>query len=594
MVKRHRDLTGELMNTRKTLLAASLLALVPPYATVQAAAAAAENMMDAPRALSVQENTSLLARLASNRSAKGLDARHNFVLASQHPGVVGTVISRADHTFKGVRVFGSESVVVSDTAGSIVSEEVADRRSALNRFDLDVTPTISAKAAIAAAGSTVPTLRASVAIAPAQAELIVYPVMKTVRTPEAANKAEADLNAVDLVDVVDSYQLAYLVKTRIADGATPRYHDTIVSAKTGAILKQWSMVQTVAGTGKSQYNGTVPLNTQLSGSTYRMVDTTRGVGGTYGAMAITNANHGTSAGAVYTNTTNTWGDGQQYINGGSTTNANGQTAAVNAMWGLRNTYDTLKNVLGWQSLDGRNTATYIAAHVNTAYDNAYYSDTCRCMFIGDGSSFKSLGAIDVIGHEMGHGVTAATSNLTYSGESGGLNESASDINGEAVEAYARAGGTGTVIPATGNDWVTGLEISRTGTPLRYLYKPSKDGSSPDAWSSTLRNLDVHYSSGPNNRMFYFLAKGSNATTTSDYYSRYLVQSPRAMTGIGTDRAFRIFFRALTTKFTSSTNYADARTKMIASATELYGAGSREVKAVTRAYAAINVGADIAE
>jgi Zn-dependent metalloprotease len=65
-------------------------------------------------------------------------------------------------------------------------------------------------------------------------------------------------------------------------------------------------------------------------------------------------------------------------------------------------------VLGWQSLDGNNTATYIAAHVNTAYDNAYYySDTCKCMFIGDGSSFfNSLGSIDVIGHEMGHGVTA--------------------------------------------------------------------------------------------------------------------------------------------------------------------------------------------
>jgi len=583
------------MNTRKTLLAATLFAL-PAVFTVSSAlaAAAGDTMMDAPRALSVQENASLLARLASDRSAHGLDARHNFVLAAQHPGVVGTVISRADHTFKGVRIFGSESVVVSDTAGAILTEEVADRRSALNRLDLDVTPSVSAKAAIAAATRTVPTLFSPAAVAPAQAELIVYPVMKTVRTPEAAGKAEADLNAVDLVDVVDGYQLAYLVKTRIADGATPRYHDTIVSATSGVIIKQWSMLQTVAGTGKSQYNGTVPLNTQLSGTTYRMVDTTRGTGGTYGAMAITNANHGTSAGAVYTNTTNNWGDGLQYVNGGSTTNANGQTAAVNAMWGLKNTYDTLKNVLGWQSLDGRNTATYIAAHVNTAYDNAYYSDTCRCMFIGDGSSFKSLGAIDVIGHEMGHGVTAATSNLTYSGESGGLNESASDINGEAVEAYARAGGTGTVIPASGNDWVTGLEISKTGTPLRYLYKPSKDGRSPDAWSSTVRNLDVHYSSGPNNRMFYFLAKGSNATTTSDYYSRYLVQTPRAMTGIGTDHAYRIWFRALTTKFTSSTNYADARTKMIASATELYGAGSREVKAVTRAYAAINVGTDIAE
>ena len=74
------------------------------------------------------------------------------------------------------------------------------------------------------------------------------------------------------------------------------------------------------------------------------------------------------------------------------------------------------------------------------------------MFIGDGSFFTSLGAIDVIGHEMGHGVTAATSNLTYSGESGGLNESSSDISGEVVEAYARAGGTGATIPNTGNDW----------------------------------------------------------------------------------------------------------------------------------------------
>ena len=190
------------------------------------------------------------------------------------------------------------------------------------------------------------------------------------------------------------------------------------------------------------------------------------------------------------------------------------------MWGLMNTYDMLKNALGWQSLDGNNTATYIAAHVNTAYDNAYYDDVCKCMYIGDGgSSFNSLGSIDVIGHEMGHGVTAATSNLTYSGESGGLNESSSDISGEMVEAYARAGGTGTVIPNTGNDWMMGKEIAKNGQPLRWMYKPSKDGGSPNAWSSTIGNLDVHYSSGPNNRMFYFLSQGSNshapaATTTA--------------------------------------------------------------------------------
>jgi Zn-dependent metalloprotease len=216
------------------------------------------------------------------------------------------------------------------------------------------------------------------------------------------------------------------------------------------------------------------------------------------------------------------------------------------------------------------------------------------MFIGDGSSFTSLGAIDVVGHEMGHGVTAATSDLIYTGESGGLNESSSDINGEIVEAYARAGGAGESIPNSGNDWVLGKEISRTGTPLRWMYRPSKDGSSPDAWSSSLKRLDVHYSSGPNNRMFYFLAQGSSADKDGDYYSKYLVKTPAAMTGIGTDKAYRIWFKANTTKFTSSTSYADARVKMIESAKELYGDKSKEVIAVQRAYAAINVGADTDE
>jgi Zn-dependent metalloprotease len=381
----------------------------------------------------------------------------------------------------------------------------------------------------------------------------------------------------------------------IVGGTHPYYHDTVISATDGHVIKQWKTLKTVAGTGYSQYNGTVPISTTLSGSTYSMKDATRGVGGTFGAMAITNANHGTTAGSIYTNTSNTWGDGLQYVAGGSTTNANGQTAAVNAMWGLMNTYDMLKNTLGWQSLDGRNTATYIAAHVNTAYDNAYYDDTCKCMYIGDGgTSFNNLGSIDVIGHEMGHGVTAATSNLTYSGESGGLNESASDIQGEVVEAYARAGGTGTVIPNTGNDWMMGKEIAKNGQPLRWLYKPSKDGSSPNAWSSSIGTLDVHYSSGPNNRMFYFLSQGSSSVSTSDYYSSYLTKAPLAMTGIGSDKAFRIWFRALTTKFTASTNYADARNKVLLAAQDLYGVGSKEATAVQRAYAAINVGADVPE
>jgi Zn-dependent metalloprotease len=587
------------MRLRKTLLASSISAALP---WLVCASAAATQLMAAPVALTEQTTNAVVAKLDSQRQAQGLDQDHGFKVTAHHPGVAGTAITRVAHTYKGVRVFQSESVVVTNDAGEVQSEVNADRSAGLGAGNVDgagarfasfsVVPAISSKTAISVAvQSTAPS--AVHAVTPS-AELIIYPLVASVRTEAAADKPESELNALDVVDQVTGYALAYLVQTRMASGTKPIFYDTIVSATDGRILAQWKTLKTVAGTGKSQYNGTVPLNTTLTGSTYTMKDGSRGTGGTYGAMAITNANHGTTAGAIYSNSTNVWGDGQQYIAGGSTTNANGQTAAVNAMWGLMNTYDALKNVLGWQSLDGNNTATYIAAHVNTAYDNAYYDDSCRCMYIGDGSSFKSLGAIDVIGHEMGHGVTAATSNLTYAGESGGLNESASDINGEMVEAYARAGGTGTVIPATGNDWQMGTEISKTGAPLRYMYKPSLDGSSPNAWSSTVKNLDVHYSSGPNNRMFYFLAQGSNATTTSNYYSAYLTQLPKAMTGIGSDKAYRIWFRALTTKFTASTNYADARAKTLLAAQELYGAGSKEAIAVQRAYAAINVGTDVAE
>ena len=598
------------MNQRKTLLTASVVAALSILASN--AACAAGPLMAAPVNLaSPQETAGLVAKLTALDARRGLGSDNSFRIASQHPGVVGEKIVRAQHTYKGLRVFGSESVVVTNGAGDIVSESVADRRAGLDANAAsrnsqsgrqlaapvtDLTPALSSGDAID---------KVVKAVAPRgvhrwtpSAELLIYPVMKSVRVPSAVNKSEAALNALDLEEVVDRYILAYYVQTRMSQDRKPVYYDTIVDAKTGAVVAQWKALQTVVGTGNSQYNGAVPINTSQSGSTFQMLDSTRGTGGKFGGMAITNANHASadspSPGTIYTNSTNTWGDGKQYIAGGSTTNANGQTAAVNALWGLMNTYDTNKNVLGWQSLDGNNTATYIAAHVDTAYDNAFFDPSCKCMYIGDGgSSFNNLGSIDVIGHEMSHGITDATSNLTYAGESGGLNESNSDIGGEMVEAYARAGGTGTVVPA-GNDWMTGKEISKSGQPLRWLYKPSKDGASPNAWSSTIKNLDVHLSSGPNNRMFYFLSQGSNATSSSDYYSQYLTKSPAAMTGIGNDKAYRIWFKALTTKFTSSTNYADARAKVLLAAQELYGTGSKEAIAVQRAYAAINVGADVDE
>ena len=582
------------MTPRTALLAAALVAC----ASIEVYAV----QMAGPESARATQQSQLVAKLVARRTALGLDADHGLRVAQQHPGAQGTTIVRLDHTYKGVRVFGSESVVVTDANGAIISESVADRRSGLGRGKanllggatraFDVSPGISEQEAIETAARRIAQQRSIVA--PTQAELIVYPLMQSERTREAAKKREEDLNAYDLKEVVSGYELAYLVQSRFVVAGRPVYRDAIVSARDGRIIAEWDALQTAEGVGLSQYNGKVPLSTTQDGKQYRMIDPGRAKGGAYGGLAVTNADHGTAAGEVYASEENTWGDGKQYIEGGSTTNANGQTAAVNAMWGMANAYDALKNTLGWHSMDGKDSATYINVHVNTAYDNAYYDDSCKCMSIGDGSSFFNLGSVDVVGHEMSHGVTAATSRLLYFGESGGLNESSSDIVGEVVEAYARGGGSGDTVPASQNDWVLGKEISRSGTPLRWMYKPSLDGRSPDAWSAQLRRLDVHYSSGPNNRMFYFLSQGSDASPDSQFYSKYLTAKPAAMAGIGMDKAYRIWFLALTTKLTMVSNYADARKKMVAAAEELYGKGSAESIAVQRAYAAINVGPDIDE
>src|SRR5471030_1837915 len=118
------------MNLRKTLLAASIVAALPMMASNAAQAAA--QLMSAPVAqASPQESAGLVSKLTALDNQRGLSADHSFRIASQHPGVVGEKITRANHTFKGLRVFGSESVVVTNSTGDVVSESVSDRRSGL-------------------------------------------------------------------------------------------------------------------------------------------------------------------------------------------------------------------------------------------------------------------------------------------------------------------------------------------------------------------------------------------------------------------------------------------------------------------------------
>ncbi|HEY7593445.1 MAG TPA: M4 family metallopeptidase, partial [Actinophytocola sp.] len=248
------------------------------------------------------------------------------------------------------------------------------------------------------------------------------------------------------------------------------------------------------------------------------------------------------------------------------------------------TWDYYKNVHGRNGIRNDGVGAESFVHYGDAYVNAFWDDSCFCMTYGDGiGDAHPLTSLDVAGHEMSHGVTSNTAGLVYEGESGGLNEATSDIFGTAVE-------FSTNNAADPGDYLIGekIDINGDGSPLRYMDDPTKDGASLGCWTPDAGNVDVHYSSGIANHFFYMLSEGSGAKNVNgvDYNSPTCDGS--TVTGIGRDKAEAIWYNALSTKFTSTTDYHAARTQTIAAADELYGAGSAESTAVAATWAAVGV------
>jgi Zn-dependent metalloprotease len=138
------------------------------------------------------------------------------------------------------------------------------------------------------------------------------------------------------------------------------------------------------------------------------------------------------------------------------------------------------------------------------------------------------------------------------------------------------------------DYLIGEKISLDGTPLRWMDDPSKDGHSAKCWSSTVKNLDVHYSSGVSNHAFFLLAVGSAEHTINGVSYNSPVCNGSGVTGIGNAAAGAIFYRALTTYMTSGTTFSGARTATLSAAADLYGSGSTEYNAVAAAWSAVSV------
>ncbi|HET6740295.1 MAG TPA: M4 family metallopeptidase [Kribbella sp.] len=375
-------------------------------------------------------------------------------------------------------------------------------------------------------------------------------------------------------------RLAYLVTTvgTQKDG-TPSRITTTVDALTGAKLISEQHIETATGDGKSLYSGTVPLETSTATGGFTLTDATRGGGWTGDAKNQTDSilcqilQLGCPTPTKFTDADNHWGTG---------TNADRASAAVDAHYGAATTYDYYKNVHGRNGIFGDGKGVPSRVHYGTNYVNAFWDG--KQMTYGDGDNVAAgpLVSIDVAGHEMSHGVTEHTANLTYSGESGGLNEATSDILGTMVEFYANN-------PTDPGDYYIGEKIMKDRPALRFMDKPSKDGTSPDCYTSDVGNLDVHYSSAIANHFAYLLAEGSGAKTIGGLPHNSPTCNGSTLTGIGHDKLGKIWFRALTTYMTSGTTYAQARTATLNAATDLYGANSAEKAAVAAAWSAVSVG-----
>jgi Zn-dependent metalloprotease len=349
---------------------------------------------------------------------------------------------------------------------------------------------------------------------------------------------------------------------------TPIKDLVYTDARTGTQLGVDHQVRTDTGTGNSLYSGTVPLTTTASGSSWSLTDSARGNHATYDANNSTS----TAKGTLFTDTDDTWGTG---------TTSSRQSAAVDAAFGAAETWDFYKTAFGRTGIADDGVGAYSRVHYGSSYENAFWDDSCFCMTYGDGgASFKPLVALDVAGHEMSHGVTAQTAGLDYTGDAGGLNESTSDVMGTMVEFYSNSA-------SDPGDYYIGETIAKDGTYLRRMDNPSADGGSVNCWSSSVKNLDPHYSSGVGNHLFYLLAEGTGSKTIGGRPHSATACNGASLTGIGRDAAAAIWYRALTTYWTSTTTYPQAANGEVKAAKDLYGAGSSECTATVAAWKAVS-------
>ena len=351
----------------------------------------------------------------------------------------------------------------------------------------------------------------------------------------------------------NNLKLAYKVDVYSLQPLDRKY--IYVDAQSGKILGTTQIIKhsDATGTAATGYSGSHTIHSDYTGSNYRLRDYTKGNGIITLHAAAGHADYTSTSANFSYSTVDKW--------------------ALDAHYGVASTWAFYKNNFNRNSIDNNGYALISWVNDVNNQDNAYW-DGSEMDYGNLSSNGKGVTGIDVIGHELTHGVTERTSALIYSGEPGAMNESMSDIMGKSVQFYTKP---------SDSSWVLSNDM---GWEIRNFSNPNGDGQ-PDTYkgtywvTSSYDNYGVHTNSGVGNFMFYLLVKGGSGT--NDIGNKFSVS------GIGLTKADQIIYRTNTTYLTSTSQYADWRVACIQSATDLYGAASNEVKQVQNAWYAVGIG-----
>ncbi len=448
-----------------------------------------------------------------------LDPESELQYLSAEEDDLGYTHVRMDQVHNGVPVFGGQVITQLDATSvkHIFGHGFSDAR------DVDTKPNLSAAQAIKAAKAVLG-YAGTFAKRP-EATLVILP-----------NHIKDETSALN-----SGATLCYQVELLIEDGtsATAR-HMYFVNAKDGTIVWHYDALEHIAGIGNSEYSGQVSINTDG----YNMLDPDRG-----GMYAYDYRN-----GRIYTSSSNVFGN---------FASSDPATAGVDSFFASEKTWDYYLNNYNRAGINGQGYRMPISTHNSDQGSFNAFWDGSKVNF-GDGDGTKPFTPVEIVSHETTHGLTQFTANLIYSGQSGGANESFSDIFGTAVEFYAG------VRPP---DYQVGEDV---GT-LRSMSNPRSFRFNIDSLDQYYPGIDVHYSSGIQNVVYYLMSEGGNHPTSGVY-----------VPGIGHNAAEAIFYRTLTTKIPPSANFYDIREGCMSAAEDLYGAYSPQWNSTSTAWAAAGV------